>query len=148
MPKFKKDKEQKKQQDLEQQKIQKALLKQSMFKSSYISYLLAAVMFIISFIFNGKFVTIPNSSNSTAITVLDVLLKAFAIILFFFFAFVAFGNYMELEGYIMDYKHIILLVAFALLQSSTELYVFLASLGGVVLILVYMYFIQAKVQTD
>lgn len=143
MPKYKKIQEQKKQ-ELEEQKIQIAHIKQRMFNSAGYTYLLALIPLIGSFILNGRFVTIPNPNASTAITVVDVLLKSLLIIAFFFFAFVSFANYMELCGYIMDLKYIILLLVISLLQSSTELYVFLVSLGGNVLVLVYMYFIQAK----
>jgi len=141
MPKIKK---QLQKQDSVSQNIQRVLTKQSMFNSALITYLLAGVVFIISFILNGQFVTIPNTNDETWIKVIDVLLKGGSIGLFFFFAFIAFANWMELKGYIMELKHIIILIVISILQSVMDIYVFLTALVCIIVVLAYMYFIQAK----
>ncbi len=141
MPKIKK---QMQKQDSVSKNIQRVITKQNMFNSALITYLLAGVVFIVSFILNGQFVTIPNANDETWIKVIDVLLKGGSIGLFFFFGFIAFANWMELKGYIMELKHIIILIIIAVLQSVMDIYVFLTALVCIIVVLAYMYFIQAK----
>lgn len=141
MPKIKK---QAQKLDSVSQNIQRVFIKQNMFNSALITYILAGIAFIFSFIFNGQFVTIPGTEDNTGLKVFDVLLKGGSIGIFFFFAFIAFANWMELKGYIMEAKHIIILVILAILQSVLDIYVFLTALVCIIIVLAYMYFIQAK----
>ena len=157
MPKIQKEakKRKKKVRDLESQKIQ---LKQKMFSSSVKTYLFAAVFLIISFIFNGQLipkwvdiVSIALGADSGAISpivLLDLLIKSFSIILFFFFSFVSIGNWRELSGYILTWKEMTILLVFSLIQATTDGSVFIVSSIGIVIILFYMYFIQGKIEKE
>ncbi|MHA1745473.1 MAG: hypothetical protein ACTSWW_05710, partial [Promethearchaeota archaeon] len=122
MPKIQKEAKKRKEKvrDLESQKIQ---LKQKMFSSSVKTYLFAAIFLIISFIFNGQLipkwvdtVSIALGADSGAISpivLLDLLIKSFSIILFFFFSFVSIGNWRELSGYILTWKEMTILLVFS-----------------------------------
>ena len=157
MPKIQKEAKKRKEKvrDLESQKIQ---LKQKMFSSSIKTYLFAAIFLIISFIFNGQLipqwvdtVSIALGADSGAISpivLLDLLIKSFSIILFFFFSFVSIGNWRELSGYILTWKDMTILLVFSLIQATTDGSVFIISSIGIVIILFYMYFIQGKIEKE
>jgi len=157
MPKIQKEAKKRKEKvrDLESQKIQ---LKQKMFSSSVKTYLFAAIFLIISFIFNGQLipkwvdtVSIALGADSGAISpivLLDLLIKSFSIILFFFFSFVSIGNWRELSGYILTWKEMTILLVFSLIQATTDGSVFIISSIGIVIILFYMYFIQGKIEKE
>ena len=157
MPKIQKEAKKRKEKvrDLESQKIQ---LKQKMFSSSVKTYIFAAIFLIISFIFNGQLipkwvdiVSIALGADSGAISpivLLDLLIKSFSIILFFFFSFVSIGNWRELSGYILTWKEMTILLVFSLIQATTDGSVFIISSIGIVIILFYMYFIQGKIEKE
>jgi hypothetical protein len=147
MPKIKKRKSREsKLKDLE---VQKMIAKKFMYLSAMKTYIIAIVFFIVSLIFNGRYIVLEDKfGESTATSIFDVLIKSFSIILFFFFTIVALGNWMELRGYILTWKEVLIVLIISILQSSTELYVFLIVAFGVVLILTYMYFIQGKIPSD
>ena len=157
MPKIQKEAKKRKEKvrDLETQKIQ---LKQKMFSSSMKTYLFAAIFLIISFLFNGQLISQWVETVSTAlgdesgaispIVLLDLVIKSFSIILFFFFSFVSMGNWRELSGYILTWKEMAILLVFSLVQATTDGSVFIISSIGIVIILFYMYFIQGKIEKE
>ena len=157
MPKIQKEAKKRKEKvrDLETQKIQ---LKQKMFSSSMKTYLFAAIFLIISFLFNGQLISQWVETVSTAlgdesgaispIVLLDLVIKSFSIILFFFFSFVSMGNWRELSGYILTWKEMVILLVFSLVQATTDGSVFIISSIGIVIILFYMYFIQGKIEKE
>jgi len=157
MPKIQKEAKKRKEKvrDLESQKIQ---LKQKMFSSSVKTYLFAAIFLVVSFIFNGQLISkwvetvstaLGNDSGSISpIVLLDLLIKSFSIILFFFFSFVSIGNWRELSGYILTWKEMTILLVFSLIQATTDGSVFIVSSIGIVIILFYMYFIQGKIEKE
>lgn len=141
--------------------LQKKLDKKSMFISALLTYALAAIFLIISFIFNGRFIIFPKEPVYPAgtpaelmyplpmwIRVVAVLLKSGSIILFFFFMMISIGNYRELRGYIMTWREMLVLLIVSILQSSTEIYVFFITALGITLVITYMYFIQGKVNVE
>ncbi len=159
MPKIDKKKKsrQEKIRDLE---IQKAVLKRSMFKSATLTYLLAAVFLVVSFLFNGLIISgwvtlvdeaaivVENDEGMPFIYIADILIKTISIIVFFFFSLVSVANYRELSGYIMSWKELLVLLILTLIQSTTSGLIFVISACGVVLVLTYMYFIQGKIKRE
>ncbi|MCF2138954.1 MAG: hypothetical protein K9W44_02715 [Candidatus Lokiarchaeota archaeon] len=136
---------------------QRMNLKLQMFNSAKISYILALIFFIISFLFNGLIITpwndlVQNAASSaegpTALGVIDIAIKSVSIILFFLFAFISWGNLQELRGYIITWKEMVVLIILTLIQATINGTVFLISTIGVIIILVYFYFIQAKISDD
>ena len=167
MPKIQKNREKREQreQQLKKLEIEKSIQKKSMFSSAIITFLIAIVFFVISFVFNGRFYEIPipvvkevdaavaaeaeaESNSISWLNVLDVLIKSVSVILFFLFIMISVANYQELRGYIMKWKLLLFLIIISILQVSTEIYVFLVSAVGITLIITYFYFIQGKINTE
>ncbi|WP_371801986.1 hypothetical protein [Candidatus Lokiarchaeum ossiferum] len=159
MPKIEKKKKtrQEKLRDLENQK---AILKQSMFKSSFITYLIAAIFLIISFLFNGLAINgwvdlvneaalkVENNEGMPFIYIADILIKTISIIAFFFFTLISVANYRELSGYLMSWKELLVLLIITLIQATTSGLIFVICACGVAIVLTYMYFIQGKVNNE
>lgn len=135
-----------KQEQIIQQRVDRAKLKQMMFSSSLITYMLAGVFLVFSILMNAKVLEIPNPDATTPLKVVDVLLRGGLIILFFFFMFVSMGNLKELRGYIMTWKEMLFLIIISLFQTITEGWALLTATLGIIIILVYFYFIQGKIQ--
>lgn len=132
-------------------------IKVQMFKSAQLTYFLALGFFIISFLFNGLIITswveMVEESTSVAdgptlLSILDIVIKSASIILFFLFGFVSLANFQELRGYIVNWKLMVLLVIFSLIQATINGTVLVISAFGIVLILIYFYLIQAKISEE
>jgi len=139
---------------VQQAERQKTMIKLQMFNSAKITYIIAFIFFIISFLFNGLIISpwvelVENSvkvaEGPTFLGVIDTLIKSFSIILFFLFTFISLGNYQELRGYIMTWKEMTVLVVLTLAQATINGDVFIISALGIVIIVIYMFFIQVKV---
>jgi len=133
------------------------LLKSSMFQSALITYFLALTFFVVSFLFNGKLISgwvdlvdenIAAENAPNFITVVDSVIKILSIILFFFFGLISLGNFRELKGYITTWKEMVILLILTLLQGTTDANVFFISIIGILIVLVYFYFIQGKIKSE
>ncbi|MHA1150269.1 MAG: hypothetical protein ACTSR8_18740 [Promethearchaeota archaeon] len=154
MPKFKKESISK------QKKGKKRKISDEEFilKSIYTTAILAGVFLIISLFLNGteeyfngilikvfKKEMIVETADNTKINISEILdntIKVAVILLFFFFSFVSLANYKELTGKPTTLTQGIFLGLLALLQTIRLLWVFLFTLIGIILILIYLYFIQ------
>jgi hypothetical protein len=145
MPKMKKEDVIQKQKEATEQRLERNLLKQKMFTSSLITFIISGVFLLFSMLFAFAVLKIPNPDEKTWIKVIDVLLKGGLIIGFFFFMLVSLGNLQELRGYIVSWKELVFLLIISLFQATTEGYVFLTASIGIILFLIYMYFIQGRI---
>ena len=154
MPKFKKESITK------QKKGKKKRLSNEDFtlRSIYITTILAGIFLIISLFLNGTeeffngilikifdeeiIVEAADESEINISEILDNTIKVTVILLFFFFSFVSLANYKELTGKPTTLTQGIFLGLLALLQTIRLVWVFLFTLIGIVLILIYLYFIQ------
>jgi len=134
-----------KQKEATEQRLERNLLKQKMFTSSLITFIISGVFLLFSMLFAFAVLKIPNPDEKTWIKVIDVLLKGGLIIGFFFFMLVSLGNLQELRGYIVSWKELVFLLIISLFQATTEGYVFLTASIGIILFLIYMYFIQGRI---
>jgi len=106
----------------------------------------------ISAVLSGIFLTCSLFLNAEIITcfmnrgiywdILDVAIKVSLILFGFLFMIISIGNYKELTGKPVRSKEVLLLVGLALGQTVKNLYVFIFTLIGVVLMLTYLYLIQ------
>ncbi len=142
---------------VQQAERRKTMIKLQMFNSAKITYIFAFVFFIISFLFNGLIISpwielvensVEGAEGPTFLGVIDIVIKSVSVILFFLFAFISLGNFQELRGYIMTWKEMSVLIILTLIQATANGNVFLISTLGIVIILIYMFFIQAKVNED
>jgi hypothetical protein len=154
MPKIRKQEEI---EEIHQAEDEKTRIKIRMFNSAKITYLLALGFFVISFIFNGMLINgwvqlvndaVSNSDGPTLLGIVDIIIKSLSIILFFFFGLISLGNYQELKGYVVNWKELVILLVLSLFQATTSGTVFIVSVLGISLILIYFYFMQSKVSSD
>ena len=106
----------------------------------------------ISAILSGIFLTCSLFLNAEIITyfmnrgiywdIVDVAIKVSLILFGFLFMIISIANYKELTGKPVRSKEVLLLVGLALGQTVKNLYVFIFTLIGVVLMLTYLYLIQ------
>ncbi len=139
---------------------QKTILKNSMYSSAKITYILAAIFLIISFLFNGRMLSWAgkiadevqsmedNATGPTLLYIIDVIIKSISITLFFLFAFISIGNYKELTGDIMTSKEMMILIIISIAQATAESTIFFYTVIGISLVLTYMYFIQGKIKKN
>jgi hypothetical protein len=156
MPKIKKDKMGEQVARRKKMELDKTFLKYKMYRSSVLTYLLAVVFLAISFVFNGKLLTAWVSKvdgtatidSSPTFVILDVAIRSISVILFFWYTLVSVGNWQELRGYILTWKEMTVILILSLFQTTINGTVFAISLIGISLILMYMYFIQGKIETE
>jgi hypothetical protein len=125
-----------------------AIRRRSMFKSAIITYVMAVLFFIASFLFNGLYIVIPNPDETMTIQILEIVIKSGSLIFFFFFLLIAAANYQELRGYVLTWKGVLIFVVLTLIQATADGIIFLISAIGIVLILVYFFFIQGKLEVE
>ncbi|MFX1303322.1 MAG: hypothetical protein ACFE9X_08200 [Promethearchaeota archaeon] len=111
------------------------------YRSVIISAILGGVFYIISLLFNLEIITIfLNQSMLWAF--FDVLVKVIVILLFFLFMITSLANYKELIGKPLDWKELFLLIGFSIGQTILNPWVFIFTLLGLIIILIYLYIVQ------
>ncbi len=157
MPKIKKEKK-KREEKIKNLEIRKTEVKSTMFSSTLITYVIAAIFLVISFIFNGSIISgwvqkiveaknvIDEGGSPSFIYIIDIIIKSFSVILFFFFVFISIGNFQEYRGYIMTWKEMLSLLIISLLQVSTDFTLFFITAIGITICIIYFYFLQGKIE--
>ena len=146
MPKYKKDQK-------KPSKSNKVSENAFLLKSIRISAILAGISLLLSLIFNGTerffdgIVTklLPSISHLLQPDyweVVDNAIKVSVVLFAFFFMIISLGNYKEYTGKPIKIQEILILVGFSLLQTVRNLYVFIFTLIGLVLLLFYLYLVQ------
>ena len=111
------------------------------YKTVIRSVILAGLFLASSFLFNGEIIKIYTGTNDILIILNDVF-KAALILLFFIFSIISIGNYKELSGKPLNLKDIIFLCVISILQAFRNPIVFVISLFGLLILLVYFYISQ------
>ena len=146
MPKYKKDQK-------KPSKSNKVSENAFLLKSIRISAILAGISLLLSLIFNGTerffdgIVTklLPSISHLLQPDyweVVDNAIKVSVVLFAFFFMIISLGNYKEYTGKPIKIQEILILVGFSLLQTVRNLYVFIFTILGLVLLLFYLYLVQ------
>ena len=146
MPKYKKDQK-------KPSKSNKVSENAFLLKSIRISAILAGISLLLSLIFNGTerffdgIVTklLPSISHLLQPDyweVVDNAIKVCVVLFAFFFMIISLGNYKEYTGKPIKIQEILILVGFSLLQTVRNLYVFIFTIIGLVLLLFYLYLVQ------
>jgi cation transport ATPase len=145
MPKYKKGK---KRQQLENEEKSKSFSdqKRDIYNSSIRSLILGGIILILSLIFNGNMIQF-GIEPGTAIDVILTLIKSLIIILFYTFVFLGIANSMELRGKPASMKIVILISLLSLFQSIRSASVFWISLAGILLMNLYFWVLQSKVES-
>ncbi len=122
-------------------------------RSIRISAILGGVFLLLSLIFNGTerffdhlvIKLLPSISHLLQAdywVVIDNIIKVSVILFAFFFMIISLGNYKEYTGKPIKIQEILVLVGFSLIQTVRNLYVFIFTLIGLVLLLFYLYLVQ------
>ena len=122
-------------------------------RSIRISAILGGFFLLLSLIFNGterffdNIVTklLPSISHLLQPDywiVVDNAIKVCVVLFAFFFMIISLGNYKEYTGKPIKIQEILILVGFSLLQTVRNLYVFIFTIIGLVLLLFYLYLVQ------
>jgi hypothetical protein len=122
-------------------KVKQALNEKFAYRSVIISVIFGGIFLLISIFFNIEIITVFMDKN-VFFDILDVLIKTSVILLFFFFMMISIGNYKELVGKPISWKEFLFLIVLSLGQSILNLWVFVFSVIGIIIILVYFYLIQ------
>jgi hypothetical protein len=146
MPKYKKDKK-------KPPKSKNISEDAFLLRSVRISAILGGIFLLLSLVFNGTqrfydhLVTklLPSISHLLQAdnwVVVDNIIKVSVILFAFFFMIISLGNYKEYTGKPIKIQEILILVGFSLIQTVRNLYVFIFTLIGLVLLLFYLYLVQ------
>ncbi len=144
MPKYRKDRKFVAQK--EEKKREGVTEKSRMFSSTYKAYIVALIFLGLSLIFNSELIRIFGTDVGRMEKLIEYGFRGLLVILFFFFALIAWGNLKELRGSIIGLKEIITLIIMALVQTMLNGYVFLAATLGVAAICIYVWLMQVKIE--
>jgi len=111
------------------------------FKSIIISAIFSGLCLTISLLFNGELISIIITDNMIW-QLIEILIRVFSILFFFLFMIVIIGNYKELTGRPITWKTLTLIFILSIIQSILDLKVFIITLIGLILIIVYLYLTQ------
>ncbi len=111
------------------------------YRTVIISCILGIIFYVISFIFNIGLIPFFTESN-ILFTLLDILIKVIAILLFFLSMMISIGNYKELTGNPLGWKELLLLFVLSLGQTLLNLLVFSLTFIGLLIIVIYFYLVQ------
>ncbi|MHA1526802.1 MAG: hypothetical protein ACTSQD_07210 [Promethearchaeota archaeon] len=146
MPKYKKDKKK----PPKSKNISEDVF---LLRSVRISAILGGIFLLLSLVFNGTqrfydhLVTklLPSISHLLQAdnwVVVDNIIKVSVILFAFFFMIISLGNFKEYTGKPIKIQEILILFGFSLIQTVRNLYVFIFTLIGLVLLLFYLYLVQ------
>ncbi|MHA2282332.1 MAG: hypothetical protein ACXAC5_15930 [Promethearchaeota archaeon] len=111
------------------------------YRTVVISTALSLIFFLVSILFNTGIISI-FTGISLIFDILDILIKVIAILLFFLFMMISIGNYKEMTGKPLSWKEFLLLFILSIGQTLLNYLVFIFTLIGLLLILIYLYLVQ------
>jgi len=111
------------------------------FRSIIVSATLGGIFYFISLLFNLEIITV-FMNQGIFWNIIDMAIKVLVILLFFLFMITSLGNYKELIGKPIDWKELFLLIAFSIGQTILNSLVFIFTIFGLVIIILYLYLIQ------
>ncbi len=111
------------------------------YRSVILSAIFGGLFLAISILLNGEIISLFLDDNPFLLA-LDITIKVLVILIFFILIMVSLGNYKELTGKPVDFKIIGLLFFFSLIQAFRNSLVFSFTLGGLLVIVLYLYLVQ------
>ncbi|MFX0041414.1 MAG: hypothetical protein ACFE8L_00750 [Candidatus Hodarchaeota archaeon] len=122
-------------------KVKQAFNEKFAYRSVIISVIFGGIFLTISIFFNIEIITVFMDKN-VLFDIIDIFIKTSVILLFFFFMMISIGNYKEIVGKPISWKEFLFLIILSLGQSILNLWVFIFSVIGIIIILIYLYLIQ------
>ena len=111
------------------------------YRSVILSAIIGGIFYLISLLFNLEIITI-FMYQGILLNIIDISIKVLVIMLFFLFMIISIGNYKELIGKPLDWKELVLLILLSIGQTILNPWVFIFTLFGLIVILIYLYLVQ------
>ncbi|MFX0106124.1 MAG: hypothetical protein ACFE75_11620 [Candidatus Hodarchaeota archaeon] len=111
------------------------------YRSVILSAILGGILYIISMLFNLEIITI-FMYQGIFWNIIDISIKVLVVMLFFLFMITSIGNYKELIGKPLDWRELLVLILFSIGQTILNPWVFIFTLFGLIIILIYLYLVQ------
>lgn len=111
------------------------------YRSVIVSAILGGIFYIISLFFNTGIITIFMNRDMIW-TFIDISVKVITILLFFLFMITSVGNYKELIGKPLNWRDLLLFFLLSIGQTILNIWVFIFTLFGLAVILIYLYIVQ------
>ena len=111
------------------------------YRSVILSTILGGIFFLISLLLNLEIISFLQDQNILW-NLINISIRVIVILLFFLFMITSIGNYKELTGKPLNWKQLFLLVLFCIGQTILNLWVFIFTSMGVLVILIYLYLVQ------
>ncbi|MFX1366603.1 MAG: hypothetical protein ACFFCE_00100 [Promethearchaeota archaeon] len=111
------------------------------YRSILICAILGGIFYITSILFNIEIIPIFLNINSFW-NIIFIILRIIIILLFFLFMTTSIGNYKELIGKPLNWKELLLIFILSIGQSILNPIVFVFSLIGLIIIILYLYIVQ------
>jgi hypothetical protein len=111
------------------------------YRTVIISTILAMIFFVVSLLFNTEIISVFSGIN-ILFDILNIFIRVLAILLFFLFMIISIGNYKEMTGKPSGWKEFLLLIVLSLGQTILNYLVFIFTIIGLLLILLYLYLVQ------
>lgn len=111
------------------------------YRSVILSAIIGGIFYFISLLFNLEIIII-FMYQGILLNIIDISIKVLVIMLFFLFMITSIGNYKELIGKPLDWKELVLLILLSIGQTILNPWVFIFTLFGLIVILIYLYLVQ------
>ncbi len=111
------------------------------YRSITISVIFGCITFIASILLNLEIITIFMNLDLLW-TIIDVIIKVIVVLLFFLFMITSYANYKELVGKRLNWKELLLFILLSIGQTILNLSVFILTLIGIFIIVIYLFLIQ------
>ncbi len=111
------------------------------YRTVIISAIFGGVFYLISLLFNLEIILILPNQNIIW-NIIDILIKVIVILLFFIFMITSIGNYKEITGKPLNWKELLLLILISIGQTILNPWIFIFTLFGLLVILIYLYLVQ------
>mgnify|MGYP006282764305 CR=1 FL=1 len=112
------------------------------YRTVIVTAIMAGVMFIISLLFNGEFISLTKLNNNLVIQIIESIIRIGSIVFFYIFIITSIGNYKELTGKPVTWIELTFLFIISLIQGVLDLLVFSFTFLGLVIVVIYFWIVQ------
>ena len=112
------------------------------YRTVILTAIIAGILFVISLLFNGEFISLTNISNNLVIQIIENSIRIGSIVFFYIFIITSIGNYKELTGKPVTWIELTFFFIISLIQSVLDLLVFSFTFLGLVIVVIYFWIVQ------
>jgi hypothetical protein len=112
------------------------------YRTVILTAIMAGILFVISLLFNGEFISLTNISNNLVIQIVENSIRIGSIVFFYIFIITSIGNYKELTGKPVTWIELTFFFIISLIQAVLDLLVFSFTFLGLVIVVIYFWIVQ------